>query len=1381
MATSSASLDRSPRKNWLESSGQSLPPYVRQIARSIEREQAVPLSRAVSLALGAVKRWARGGGDVNADTRAKAAAAVAHWEKAKAANKARQVKTSNHLSRADAVDLAADGTVMTSRNTDDGLVVLSHVTDTGRIVELARYVRTPAGARRYGRPVGALISDGGRTRSGGSIGVGGGTGRSTGSGGKAGGGGRAVSRGAAPSGRTGTAGGAGSTGRAPSKAERRAEAGRKLNRWADQGRAQAQRREAAKVERWKGQQDGALRSRQKTVAREWLANQAKGIPATDKRQRDLRAEQNAIGTELKRRSQSSYEGRPQGAGANATTADRLARMKGTEQSAALRNASDDELKTAASELRGRTAGGKASPTLDAIRAEQARRTGGGERPSKYRREGGADELQAGLDGVAADDARLKERDRRESAAAKPAERKTTPAKPAPAAKGKAADDDGLVDAGRHTSGVNPESRARQAAAPSGEFDGIKRLNDAQLKAMDDALDKKGGDPSPRHKAIKAERARRARGIGKIEEDHSTPEKSRQANERRAARTAAEERNQGAAAAPAGKPAEQPRAASPLGELVAASPEQRETILRRLSDTELVAAADGMDAALADVRDSDADYAEQVRNVIRGRRGEVEREQMRRRVAQTGGKRAEAGGRGDRAAAGASGQQPLTGQTEEALQARQAVLRRQMGRAAAGGADADGPDTAAARAEHTAISRELQRRQADRAGSSSSSSSAPSGGTKITPNRTVAKASTTAPAATPSSATPPTLKPGERVNPSVVGRRRGGAPGGRPMETGGRFYPAEQRRGGGQGEKPATTPPSTPSPSPTGGSFDPKTVKSGDRVMVRHPITDQVVPAMVTNQALGSGRVGVRYSDAPNDAYPVDRDRIVGPATAAQGGPKNTAPEPERPLSELSDYTLRAAFENHARNAKRWRNATGAGKDEYVAEGKALRAEMKRRQDAANSGSSGPAATPAAKPDTPTPAATPAAAPSSNPPGALSVAPAEDRATSIAQTRADGSGKPHWVQRKAGGRGFLVYDTDPGAGSTKIDPKPKADTPAKPATAGSSAAGSTSGAKRERQTFTATAPNGEVVTRGSQSKDYTHMRSVQMGDGTWLHTFHTSEALAKSPNPQAPKRTPQVTPVKAEAAASGRKTPDAGPASARPSTRERDVPGTAANVQARQDAAGRASRSGQRGLFPEDREVPKTAGTLFEGPGDDRLTSAQLADLQQKLIRETDPGKKAALRARIARGRAGGDTKTSNTSTPGRVIDMAGFGGKQAPPFGKKKTAQDAGDGKSGTTHADLSDAQLAAAIAKAKTNAKGKSGKAAQAAAQTLVKLKAEQRNRRGKTVGKSDDKSSGKPPWLKTSNAGGAALDLSNTGPARDVPAGRSAKAAAALTRMGL
>lgn len=96
LATSSASLDRSPNKNWVENAGQ-LPPYVRKLARAIEKSGHT-LSSAISIAISRIKVWAAGGDDVEADTRAKAVKALAQWEALKAKNAAKKL---TKLSRED--------------------------------------------------------------------------------------------------------------------------------------------------------------------------------------------------------------------------------------------------------------------------------------------------------------------------------------------------------------------------------------------------------------------------------------------------------------------------------------------------------------------------------------------------------------------------------------------------------------------------------------------------------------------------------------------------------------------------------------------------------------------------------------------------------------------------------------------------------------------------------------------------------------------------------------------------------------------------------------------------------------------------------------------------------------------------------------------------------------------------------------------------------------------------------------------------------------------------------------------------------------------------------------------------------------------------------
>lgn len=89
LTTSSASLDRSPKKNWVENAG-NLPPYVRKLARAIEKD-GHDLSSAIAIAIGRIKNWAKGGGDVDADTQAKAAKALSQWTALKAKNAAKQV------------------------------------------------------------------------------------------------------------------------------------------------------------------------------------------------------------------------------------------------------------------------------------------------------------------------------------------------------------------------------------------------------------------------------------------------------------------------------------------------------------------------------------------------------------------------------------------------------------------------------------------------------------------------------------------------------------------------------------------------------------------------------------------------------------------------------------------------------------------------------------------------------------------------------------------------------------------------------------------------------------------------------------------------------------------------------------------------------------------------------------------------------------------------------------------------------------------------------------------------------------------------------------------------------------------------------------------
>lgn len=86
-------LDRSPKKNWVEEAG-GLPAYIDKIARRLHAN-GMTISHAIAAAIETVKKWAAGGGNVKPDTRAKAAAAVAQWEKMKAAAAAKRVTKAN--------------------------------------------------------------------------------------------------------------------------------------------------------------------------------------------------------------------------------------------------------------------------------------------------------------------------------------------------------------------------------------------------------------------------------------------------------------------------------------------------------------------------------------------------------------------------------------------------------------------------------------------------------------------------------------------------------------------------------------------------------------------------------------------------------------------------------------------------------------------------------------------------------------------------------------------------------------------------------------------------------------------------------------------------------------------------------------------------------------------------------------------------------------------------------------------------------------------------------------------------------------------------------------------------------------------------------------
>lgn len=82
-------LDHSPKKNWVEKNG-GLPPYIHKIAVALTKS-GKSTSAAISIAISRVKKWAAGGDDVDADTRAKSIKAVAEWEALKAKSKGKNL------------------------------------------------------------------------------------------------------------------------------------------------------------------------------------------------------------------------------------------------------------------------------------------------------------------------------------------------------------------------------------------------------------------------------------------------------------------------------------------------------------------------------------------------------------------------------------------------------------------------------------------------------------------------------------------------------------------------------------------------------------------------------------------------------------------------------------------------------------------------------------------------------------------------------------------------------------------------------------------------------------------------------------------------------------------------------------------------------------------------------------------------------------------------------------------------------------------------------------------------------------------------------------------------------------------------------------------
>lgn len=87
VAFAGCSLDEKPGSNYVQDNG-GLPDYICRIARAIKKT-GKSTSQAIAIALSRTRKWAAGADNVDADTRAKSAKAIAEWDKLRAKSKAK--------------------------------------------------------------------------------------------------------------------------------------------------------------------------------------------------------------------------------------------------------------------------------------------------------------------------------------------------------------------------------------------------------------------------------------------------------------------------------------------------------------------------------------------------------------------------------------------------------------------------------------------------------------------------------------------------------------------------------------------------------------------------------------------------------------------------------------------------------------------------------------------------------------------------------------------------------------------------------------------------------------------------------------------------------------------------------------------------------------------------------------------------------------------------------------------------------------------------------------------------------------------------------------------------------------------------------------------
>jgi phage head maturation protease len=127
--------------------GMQLPAYVQHIAKDLMEQRGMPMSEAIATALSLCAKWARGGQDVKPDTRAKAAAAIAEWERLKARAAVRSTPMSSGYD-SDGLDASWDGDLdglpdLTGLDVGDFDAVAEGPADAG----VARAAKLGSGAR----------------------------------------------------------------------------------------------------------------------------------------------------------------------------------------------------------------------------------------------------------------------------------------------------------------------------------------------------------------------------------------------------------------------------------------------------------------------------------------------------------------------------------------------------------------------------------------------------------------------------------------------------------------------------------------------------------------------------------------------------------------------------------------------------------------------------------------------------------------------------------------------------------------------------------------------------------------------------------------------------------------------------------------------------------------------------------------------------------------------------------------------------------------------------------------------------------------------------------------------------------------------------------